>query len=281
LKRAITNPEPTIGASATPTIPPTLTPVVAPTQAPTTPAAATRQATGPATRAALPDTINLKSFGFDKLKSYRYRLNLTINATGSDGKKYQNVLTLAALGQTTPLLAQLDFTVAQNPALGTTLTDLAGDIFVPGESQIVVMDKNMFAIGALSTKLRAGTKCQVVPLPSDFLALQVPEIEKLALQLQPAAAGEPPNTRRYHGERKVANNPRPVEELDVFVSVDKQIPVKVAWKSSQPVVGKVAAQVRLTQYAMVLEYELIGQDVEVKIARPAGCPAAAPATASK
>jgi hypothetical protein len=32
---------------------------------------------------------------------------------------------------------------------------------------------------------------------------------------------------------------------------------------------------------MLFEYELVGQDVEVTIARPADCPAAAPATTSK
>jgi HEAT repeats len=301
LRKAITNPAPTVGPTSTPTPLPTPTPAPTSTTAPATatvPATATTAgatpggptpvavATGatpgtPTAAGTLGNTITFNGLGLQTLKNYRYLVNADGQGTfASNGRTFTLSLKFAANRQTSPLAAEYDLNITNTgsrdftavPGTKTPLMkDIADLLFLPGNWTITIVDKVYYQVNNQTGKCQGATR---VGDKSPIDDIDFPELAGVTLTLQqPDEQINGVNAKHYHGEKKGGPENPVIRTFDVYLSTDNQVPVRIVETVTQPTFGaKTPAPTGMTDFKMTLRYDLQAQNTpDFKILKPIAC----------
>src|SRR5260221_1706457 len=286
LKRAIDKPAPTVGPTSKPAS--TLTPTV-PTRTPTkqgtavSTSAATVEATTKPEATLAPTqltTYNLNGLVLDSLTSYKYHADVSTIGTFPNGKTFHGSLNYDVQRQKEPVAAQYEVRLNEgNPAL-TFFKPYLSSLYVAGDSTYVLVNNVLYEYGNVVDP-KSLTKCRALKVTGDNTAIlqdiSLGDMGSIALT-KTADADSVVNgstVSHFRGTRHTGNNNELVQNLDVYLSVDKHIPVEISMTLSLDPVSaqdpKVVADFGLKDYTQTFTYDLTSQNVVLDIAKPKLC----------
>lgn len=283
LQKAIDHPAPTVGPTFTPTTPPTETPTITPSPRPptatgaatATPAVTSAPPTvsGPATTAAPTSapSVSFKGLQLETLQSYRYKVNVRLDGSYPNGKKFSGSVQITASRQTSPLSAQYDVKSSEVNTPKDLIKNIAGGLYAPGNSQYIILDGVRYATGNILDTIRPKVQCQAVrvtdktTLPDFAMPTEVNDM---------TFARQPPDDTvndvkalRYHGEKKGGDKDQFLLAVDLYLAADSQLPIRVIEKTTLPSPG----QTGYADFTLTTQYDLLSQGQDVKPAKPLVC----------
>ncbi|MEP7284249.1 MAG: hypothetical protein ABI947_00615 [Chloroflexota bacterium] len=284
LKAAIDKPGPTVGPTYTlvPTATPTLytnTPIPSATLPPTkTPAvtstsnapAATAAATGPATQAT---TYTFTGLGLDKLAQYKYAVKGSSSLTTTANKILRGSLTMHVARQKDPVVAE--YNVSINEGSPTTPLFNLPTLTVAGDSTYVVVESVLYETGSVLTAAKFKGSCRATQATATSIGklqdITLSELSGITFTAQgDISTVNNVKAAHYSATQNIGDNKELVQTIDVYVSVDKQIPVQVT--ISRTLDPKVKVKGGLKDYSFSLTYDLTSQGEEaLNILMPLAC----------
>ncbi len=293
LKKAIDNPAPTVGPTFTPTPPPTATPAPTATPGPSTATPAVTQAsgtqvggaaaapTGGATSApTLASSITFTGLGLETLKTYRYQVNAKAEGTYSNGRAFSGTLKIVATRQVSPLAAEYEVAVSDTNArdfnvgpqsTASLIKRLAGPLYVPGSLTYTILEQVRYQVNnappARCQALRATGERANIP---DFT---FQDLEDVALTLTPPDEKiNGVDVKHYHGEKQGGFNNQFTLAFDVYLSADRQLPIRVVEKVTLNKPGpRTPSPTGFATYSLTVTYDLQAQNTEVRVLKPIVC----------
>ncbi len=277
----VKNPAATIGPSATPItpspVPPTitLTPTAGPSATNTLPPTAVIVVTAPPTP--LP-TITFDGAKLATLNSYTYKLSVRYEGTRGTGGSFSGSLTVTALRSAKPLNAQSNAQLDINLSEDEKLLSTVNPFFVKGRTLYQQLGGKYY----VDVSTPPGTPCKIAAATDKSAAALETITPDIFLkfgnqQLTRVPKDEQINgvlAQHYHTEGKSGDGKNVVSTAyDVYLSADKQLPVRVAYAVSGPYTGLagLAAGNRLSLFSVTYDLTQINPDVG-KMSAPQGCP---------
>jgi HEAT repeats len=295
LKKAIDNPAPTVGPTFTPTTPPTSTPAPTDTPGPATPttsASATTKAGAPTAAGstqASPATaapsqagpsVSFNGLGLETLKTYKYQVAAKTDGSYTNGKTFTGSLRIRAARQVSPLAAQYDVTIsdantrdynAAPNASASLIKSLAGPLFAPGNTTYAIV-KDVFYVLTSTPSL----KCQAFRAIGDRANIQDFTFADLAgMSLSAQAPDDNINgvaVKHYHGEKKGGFNNQFTQAVDLYLSADTQLPIRLIETVTLPTAApKTPSPTGFAEFTLTIQYDLQAQDQGMLIPPPLAC----------